>query len=370
VTDLFELVDALGPAKIIHVHEPSIGLQGIAVVDNVAAGPAIGGLRMAPDVGLEECARLARAMSLKNAAAGLAHGGGKSVLRGDPKMPTDRKEELIRAMACALSDCEDYIIGPDMGTDEACMGWVHDEIGRAVGLPPEIGGIPLDELGATGWGVRHAVEVAAEMSDLGLDGARVVIQGFGSVGQHAARFLSEIGCVLVAVADSGGAVHAENGFRLDDLLALKEEGRSVSEHLDGKTLTGDELVATDCEIWIPAARPDVIHSDNVDALRARMVVSGANIATTLEAEQRMHERGVINVPDFIANAGGVICAAMEYRGSTQAAAFEEITERIRDNTRSVLEASRRERITPREAASKLSVERIQNAMATRRWSIF
>ena len=101
----------------------------------------IGGLRMVADASLDECVRLARAMSLKNAAAGLAHGGGKSVLCADSKLPAERKEELIRAMACALADLQDYIVGPDMGTDETCMGWIHDEIGRAVGLPRELGGI-------------------------------------------------------------------------------------------------------------------------------------------------------------------------------------------------------------------------------------
>lgn len=99
---IFDLADPLGPAKVLHVHEPSLGLQAVLVVDNVACGPAIGGLRMAPDVSVEECARLARAMTLKNAAAGLAHGGGKSVLWGDPRMPRELKERLIRAFAHAL----------------------------------------------------------------------------------------------------------------------------------------------------------------------------------------------------------------------------------------------------------------------------
>jgi glutamate dehydrogenase (NAD(P)+) len=309
-------------------------------------------------------------MSLKNAAAGLAHGGGKSVLIGDPKMPIERKEELIRAMACALSDCQDYIFGPDMGTDETCMGWVHDEIGRAAGLPRELGGIPLDEIGATGWGVRHATEVAAQLCDLELDGARIVVQGFGSVGQHAARFLSELGCIVVGVADSAGGIHCEKGFDLEELFAIKHDGRSVCEHPNGKRISGDDLVGIDCEIWIPAARPDVIHSGNVDALRARIVVSGANIATTAAAEQSMHDRGIINVPDFIANAGGVICAALELRGSTQSAVFEQIEERIRGNTQRVLEVSKAQNITPRRAAHEFSVDRVERAMATRRWSIF
>ncbi len=198
--------DDLGPAKIVHVYEPARGLDATLVVDNVATGPAIGGLRMAPDVTTAECVRLARAMTLKNAAAGLPHGGGKSVLRGDPRMPRERKEALIRAFAHALRHEADYIFGPDMGTDERCMAWVKDEIGRAVGLPPALGGIPLDEVGATGWGIRHAAEVAATHCGLDLQGARVVIQGFGAVGRHSARFLAERGAVLVAASDSQGTI--------------------------------------------------------------------------------------------------------------------------------------------------------------------
>ncbi|MBZ0090812.1 MAG: hypothetical protein K8F27_01115, partial [Sulfuricellaceae bacterium] len=189
----FQFADELGPAKIIQVREPGIGLQAVLVVDNVAAGPAIGGLRMAADVSVAECARLARAMTLKNAAAGLAHGGAKSVLYGDPKMPRAGKERLIRAFACALAGNSEYIFGPDMGTDEDCMAWVKDEIGRAVGLPREVGGIPLDELGATGWGIAHAVAEALPYCGLELAGARVVVQGFGAVGKHAARFLAAQG---------------------------------------------------------------------------------------------------------------------------------------------------------------------------------
>ena len=113
----FEYADELGPLKTIHVHEPSVGLRAILVVDNVAKGPAIGGVRMAPDVSTEECFRLARAMTFKNAAAGLPHGGGKVVVYGDPRMPKPDKEHLIRALANALRNTEDYIFAPDMGTD-------------------------------------------------------------------------------------------------------------------------------------------------------------------------------------------------------------------------------------------------------------
>ena len=143
-----EYCDDLGPIKIVHLHEPSCGLRGIVVIDNVACGPSIGGVRMAPDVSTREVFRLARAMTLKNAAAGLPHGGGKAGIVADPRTPD--KARLIRAFARAIRDLVDYIPGPDMGTDETCMGWMHDEIKRALGLPRVLGGIPLDEIGATG----------------------------------------------------------------------------------------------------------------------------------------------------------------------------------------------------------------------------
>jgi len=366
----FSLCDDLGPAKIVHVHEPGIGLRATLVVDNVAAGPSIGGLRMAPDVSTEECFRLARAMTLKNAAAGLPHGGAKSVLYGDPRMPRERKERLVRALACALRGCDDYIFGPDMGTDETAMAWVHDEIGRAVGLPRELGGIPLDEIGATGFGLRHAAEVASRHVGIALAGARFVVQGFGSVGMHASRFLAEQGAVLVAASDSAGAIADRAGLDVLALVELKRSGKSVAGHRAGTRIAPDELVAVECELWIPAARPDVIRADNAPRLRAKLVIAGANIPLTDEAERSLHARGVVCVPDFIANAGGVICAAMEWRGATQAAVFEAIAERIRANTAAVLEASAQRRVLPRQAAVELARERVQSAMATRRWSIF
>lgn len=366
----FELADEFGPKRVIHVHEPGIGLRGVLVVDNVATGPSVGGLRMAPDVSLVECARLARAMTLKNASAGLAHGGGKSVLVGDPHMPADQKEQLVRGMACALGDCQDYIFGPDMGTDEQCMAWVKDEIGRAVGLPRELGGIPLDELGATGFGVRHSAAAACEETGIELAGARFVIQGFGAVGQHAARQLELAGARLVAVSDSGGALCDPAGLDVEALASHKHAGRSVAEYEKGTRISGEDLIGIECEIWVPAARPDVLNEGNVDGLQARLVISGANIPATPGAEQRMHERGIVSVPDFIANAGGVICAAMEYQGATQSAAFDAIEERVRDNTHAVLRAARQQGVLPRRAAEDLAMQRVRSAMANRRWSIF
>jgi glutamate dehydrogenase (NAD(P)+) len=370
VQDIFDYADELGPLKIIHVQEPSIGLKAVLVIDNVAKGPSIGGVRMAPDVSTEECARLARAMTLKNAAAGLPHGGGKAVLFGDPKMPKADKEVLIRGMANALRNEEEYIFAPDMGTDEECMAWVRDEIGRVVALPREFGGIPLDEIGATGWGLSHVTDVALEFCDFDLQGARFVVQGFGAVGKHTARFLTGKGAILVAVADSQGATHNPDGLDFDELLALKEAGQSVADYEKGAAIESDAIVDVECDIWIPAARPDVIHEDNVGRLKTKLVIEGANIPITHGAEKMLAERGILCVPDFIANAGGVICAAMEYHGATESAAFAAIEEKLRRNTRLVLEDAARKNILPREASVELALQRVHKAMSFRRYSLF
>ncbi len=368
--DPFQFADELGPLKVIHVHEPSVGLRAILVIDNVARGPSIGGVRMAPDVSTEECFRLARAMTFKNAAADLPHGGGKAVVYGDPKMPLEEKRHLLRALANALRNTEDYIFAPDMGTDEVCMAWIRDEIARVVALPREIGGIPLDEIGATGWGLRHATETALEYGDFELKGARVAIQGFGAVGKHTARFLTEQGAVLVAAADSRGTIHNANGLDVPRLIATKESGGALSDYTDAQHLDRDAIVGVDCDIWIPAARPDVISEDNVDQVKARLVVEGANIPITHGAEKTLAERGVLCVPDFIANAGGVICAAMEYHGAGESAAMQAIEEKLRRNTRQVLDDAQRREILPRQASVDMALERVKKAMQYRRYSLF
>jgi len=367
VEDLFRLADDLGPLKLVHIHRPSTGLKAVVAVDNVACGPAIGGVRMAPDVSAEEAFRLARAMTLKNAAAGLPHGGGKSVIFGDPKMPAAEKERLIRSFASAIADVTEYIPGPDMGTDELAMGWIKDENGRAVGLPREIGGIPLDEIGATGYGLAAAVEVARGFINLDLKGARVVVQGFGSVGKHAARLLAEKGAVLVAASDSSATIADDNGLDVADLIALKGEGRSLEDHSRGRKLDRDAVIDIACDIWIPAARPDVIHEGNVGRLHTRLVAEGANIPCTPKAEEALAARDILVIPDFIANAGGVICAAMEWHQATEAAAFAAIDEKIRANTGAVLTEAKRSGALPRAAALSLATQRVRTAMRTRRW---
>ena len=366
MSTIFEMVDEIGPEKIIHISNHSAGLQAIVAIDNTAIGPAIGGVRMAPDVDLTECVRLARAMSLKNAAAGLQHGGGKSVIMADPSMPVPEKERLIRAFAQAIAQIRDYIPGPDMGTNETCMAWIRDETGRAVGLPRVIGGIPLDEIGATGHGVAVAGGVAQAFGGIALEGARVAIQGYGAVGRHAAHCLAKEGAHIVAVADSQGVAFYSKGFDLARLDSFKAEGKSVVSYPGADVADRDAVIMADCDILVPAARPDVITSANAAKIKAKLVIEGANIPATVEAEEALHRRGVLVIPDFIANAGGVICAAVEYRGGTQKQAMTTIAEKIRENTQEVLKIVNDDGILPRDAANRLAKTRLCAAMAFRR----
>jgi glutamate dehydrogenase/leucine dehydrogenase len=361
-----ELCDDLGPVKMVLLREPAAGLQAVVVMDNLAAGPAIGGVRMAPDLTVEEVMRLARAMTLKNAAAGLPYGGGKAGICADPAIDRAAKERLVRSFARAIASLTDYIPGPDMGTDEACMGWIWDEIGRAVGLPRVLGGIPLDAIGATGLGLAAAAEAVQEAGYLRLEGARVAVQGFGAVGANAARFLVERGAVLVAASDSAGAVADPAGLDVAALAAWKAEGGTVGAFGGGESMPRDDLLGVDCDLLIPAARPDVLDAGNAELVRAAVVLEGANIPATAEAELLLHKRGVLVVPDIIANAGGVICASVEHQGGTQAQALALAQEKVAANTSQVLEDARELGILPREAAEDLARARVAEATSYRR----
>ena len=362
----FPTIDEFGPHQVVFVAEPAAGLEAVVVVDNVAIGPAIGGTRMAVDVTVDEVARLARAMTFKNAAAGLPHGGAKSGIKADPSLPRDQKVALVRAFGRAIAPLTDYIPGPDMGLDEGLMAHLRDTCGRAVGLPAVLGGIPLDVLGATGYGLAVAADVCAARGLVGLDGARVVIQGFGAVGTAAARFLAERGALVVAVSDSRGAVVDPSGLDVTLLIRHKAAGEPVSTFEGGLATQSVALIGMDCDVWVPAARPDVFTAANALDVKARLILQGANIPATDEAEQIMHKRGIVVVPDFVANAGGVICAAVEHAGGNEAAAFEAIRTKISQNTDEVLARSASGELTPRAAANQMAQARVREAMSYRR----
>jgi len=357
--------DELGPSKVIHLYSKKTQLRAIVVVDNTALGPAIGGVRVSPLVSTEEVLRLARTMTMKNSIAGIPHGGGKAGIMADPKSP--EKERYFRIFAKLIKDLQEYIPGPDMGSDEEAMAWVYDEIGRACGLPEELGGLPLDKLGATGFGLAECAEVACTYAGFDLKGARVVVQGFGSVGKAAAKFLSEKGAILVAASDTQGTIYSKEGLDVNQLIETKMSAGAVRYCKEGTCLGIDELFSIECDILIPAAIPDVINEENVYSIKTKLILQGANIPATRAAEEILMKRGILSVPDFIANAGGVIMAAMEYAKKTEREAFEAISLKIKKNTMRVLEKAMKEEALPRAAAEELAKEKVLKAMRCREY---
>lgn len=358
------VIQEIGPSKVIEMFFPTSNFRAIVVVDNTALGPSIGGVRVSTEVKVEEIKRLARTMTMKNSIAGLPHGGGKAGIIADPRDP--QKEHYFRVFAQAIKNLHEYIPGPDMGSNEECMAWVYDEIGRAVALPEVIGGLPLDNLGATGFGLAECAEIACPYANIQLRDSKAAIQGFGSVGKAAAQFLSEKGVIIVAVSDTKGSIYNPDGLNVKGLIDAKENTGSVINYKKADIKKCEELFLTECDMLIPAATPDVISKDNVDGIKTKLILQGANIPITREAEYILHKKGILSVPDFIANAGGVIMAAMEYAKKSEREAFDAISERIKKNTKIILETAFNEKILPRQAAEAIAKERVIKAMAYKR----
>lgn len=364
-SEIFNYADDLGPEKVVHFYQPRLRLKAILVVDNTALGPAIGGIRMAPDVSTQEVFRLARSMTLKNAAAGIPYGGGKSALLSEADV--DNKDELVRTFARLLRNHDDYIPGPDMGTDEHCMAIVLDEIGRAVGLHRVLGGIPLDEIGVTGYGVVEAADVAAEFAGGSLKGATAAVEGFGAVGQASFRSLVAKGAKVVAVSDVEGALYDPEGLRFEALVTSDPSTGKVNKlwnrkYRGGNRIGSAELFGLEVDVLIPGARPDVVTMDNVGMVKARMVVEAANIPVSGDAERVLADRGTMVIPDFIANAGGVIAGSVELRHGTVEESFALVSRQIRDNVWAMLEEAKKEGLLPRQAAENMARRRVLAAM--------
>jgi glutamate dehydrogenase (NAD(P)+) len=373
-TDTFDLIDDWGPERIVCVSDRRTGMRGVLVIDNSARGMGKGGTRMSPTLTVREIARLARTMTWKWAAVDLFHGGAKAGILGDPNAPD--KEAVLRAFARALANevPREYVFGLDMGLTERDAAIFVDELGdrgAAVGLPRTLGGLPYDELGVTGYGVAEAADAAAQAIDLPIAGARVAIQGFGAVGQAAAERLVELGAVITAVSTADGAVVDHDGLDVARLVALRAENGDHCVHAYGSPVDADHALTTDAQILIPAAREDVIDKDLAKATSAALVVEGANLPTTPAAREILHERGVVVVPDFIANAGGIIAAAhsMDARYSpfpvVPDTVFAMISAKMRQNAEMVVRESRRLGLAPHLAARAIAQDRVREAMRLR-----
>ncbi|WP_415908991.1 Glu/Leu/Phe/Val family dehydrogenase [Oleiharenicola sp. Vm1] len=321
-----------GPECIYRIHDPADDATwGYVAVDNLVRGRGLGGVRLAPDVTVDEVYGLAAAMTMKSAAAMLPLGGAKSGLRVEPRYFADKPEEkraLIAMLAEALWGIPDYIPGPDMGTNETDMQTIYEVFAQkngaahhgrgGVGRPPAQGGFPLDEWAITAHGL-FAAAIASEkhIPDFRIKDSSVVIQGFGNVGAPIAEKLASLGARIVGASDINAGLYNPAGLDVPQLLALRRTKAGlagytgpVKHRFDGEHL--DRLMEMPCTILVPAARPHAIHPENAPHIHTRIVLQGANNPADLVSEYFLqHRRGIVCLTDFIVNSGGVTAAFIE-----------------------------------------------------------
>lgn len=373
MTDVLARMDEWGPEKVVCVSDARTGMRGVLVIDNTARGMGKGGTRMSPTVTIEEVARLARVMTWKWAMVDVFFGGAKAGIVADPASPN--KEEILRAWAWALRKHipSDYVVGLDMGLEERDAAVVQDVLGdrgAAVGSPKELGGVPYDELGLTGFGVAESADAAMGHIGKELAGARVAIQGFGAVGHAAAKRFVELGAEVVAVSSVAGVRYHPDGLNVDELLKLRRSvgDDAITEHGEGELLPLGREIELDVDILVPAARQDVIDENNVNQIKASLVVEAANLPMDVAAQDFLQVKGVTVVPDFIANAGAVVGAgvAMDTRYSSMPPdpndIFKLISDKLRTNTVIVLEEARSRGEKSHDTALRLAQERVGKAM--------
>ena len=322
------------PEREMRLTDPATGkVWGYVVVDNTIRGPGLGGVRIAPDLSLNEVRRLARAMTLKNSAANIPFGGGKSGILAEPEILNNcpgLKRDLIGLFAAALFPLDDYITAPDMGTDEEDIQQIYLFNGAKLGIasharggagrPLGNGGIPIDEWGLTAHSLFAAMETLEKLEpSFSLRGAKVIVQGFGNVGAHTANKCFKAGAVIAGVSDIHAGLWKSDGLDMDELnrIRFKPGGLDNYSGLLDKKLGPDKLdwlLEFPCDILIPCARPDAITARNADRIQCRTIFQGANSPSSKMTEYYLqNRRDIVSYSDFIVNVGGVIGCAVELR---------------------------------------------------------
>src|ERR671911_266411 len=362
----------------------SVGVfRGHRVTHNIARGPSKGGIRYHPAVTRDEVKALAMWMTWKCALMGLPSGGAKGGVVCDPKkLSRGELERLTRRYTSEIINeigPEKDIPAPDVGTDASVMAWIfdtysmnkgHSVLGVVTGKPLNIGG-SLGRLEATARGAHYCIREAVKKQGRSLDGMRVVVQGFGNVGSYLAKFVAEDGAKVVGISDSSGGIHNSNGIDVDLALAHKQETGQLEGLKDTESITNDELLLLDCDVLAPCALEQVITADNADKIKAKVICEGANGPTTPTADEILDERGIMVLPDVLANAGGVVVSYFEWVQGLQEYFWKEAEVNAKLNdimTRGFHETwnTREERgVSMRLAAYGLAVQRVSEATMTR-----
>ena len=357
-------------------------LSGYWVQHSAARGPYKGGVRFHPDVDLDEVRALASLMTWKTALVNVPFGGAKGGVTCNPAtLSKKEKREITRTYTrniAHLLGVNRDIPAPDMGTDGQTMAWMMDAYGSINGYTPGIvTGKPLNMGGsagrteATGRGVAIITGLSLAAAGLPEEGARVAIQGFGNVGAYAARFLSEMGCTIVAVSDVEGAVQRPDGLDVALLQQHVAEQGTVKGLAGAWELPRDEVLYVDCDVLVPAALGGVIDADNWERVTAKLIVEGANHPVTPYADHSLAERGTVIVPDILANAGGVMVSYFEWAQNiqqyrwTEAHVNQELESLLGEAFKDVEQLASEEGVSFRTAAFMTGAERVADAIEVR-----
>ncbi|OGZ95453.1 MAG: hypothetical protein A2847_02430 [Candidatus Sungbacteria bacterium RIFCSPHIGHO2_01_FULL_50_25] len=367
--------DIFGPEYVLTVRDPKIGMKGFLVIDNTALGPGKGGIRMTPDVTAEEVFRLARTMTWKNALAGIPFGGAKAGIVW-PGGADAIKKTFVTSFARAIAPFipSRYIGGPDVNTGEREMAWIARELknwNAVTGKPTHFCtktrgkkkcGLP-HELGSTGFGVAVAAQIAARTCGISITGARIAIEGYGNVGSFALAHLQAMGAKIIAVSNRDYTVYNERGIDGARLAATKKKTGSIKNYEPAEKFPHKEIFGLPVDILIPAAVTDVINESNKTKIRAKIIVEGANIPMSEAIENELSKKGFLIVPDFVANAGGVISSWAESKGMSKKAMFRAVEEKISRSTETVLSRSTKTGKSPRHAALAVARGIVEHAGA-------
>jgi glutamate dehydrogenase (NAD(P)+) len=357
--------------------------EGYRVTHNIARGPSKGGIRYHPSVTRDEVKSLAMWMTWKCALMGIPFGGAKGGVVCDPKQLSRRElEGMTRRFTSEIINeigPEKDIPAPDVGTDASVMAWIfdtysmnkgHSVLGVVTGKPLAIGG-SLGREEATARGALYVINDALQEEGKSPEGLRVAVQGFGNVGRHLARMLAEEGALVIAVSDSRGGLHAPKGLDIRGVLAHKSEHGTLEGFAGGDAISNEELLLLDCDVLAPCALEQVINADNAAQVKARIICEGANGPVTPAADEILEDRGVLLLPDVLANAGGVVVSYFEWVQGLQEYFWkeEEVNARLNDIVtrafRETWETRAKHQTSMRMAAYGLAVRRVAEATVTR-----
>ncbi|NUO08265.1 MAG: Glu/Leu/Phe/Val dehydrogenase [Candidatus Brocadia sp.] len=357
--------------------------NGFRVQHNASRGPYKGGVRYHPELTLDDLMALAMEMTWKCSLAGVPFGGAKGGIICNPKtFSKDELERLTRRYTYAIMPIigvEKDIPAPDVNTNEQIMAWMMDTYsinngyctpGIVTGKPLNIGG-SLGRTDATGLGITFTIANAVKNTKMNLKGLKVAIQGYGNVGSAVGKFLSEMGCKIIAVSSSKGGVYNPKGLRHDILIKHYKENGSFEHFPHGESITNASLFELPCDVLVPAAMGNQITKENADKIKAKMIVEGANGPTTIEADHILTKRKIPVVPDILANAGGVIVSYFEWVQDVQCYFWceHEVNTKLKDildrTYREVYTLAQEKKSNMRAAAMNIAVKRVADAIQVR-----